>query len=253
MHSLDYRFRKLKRGALARLALLSRRFDPWLKTDAPLARIEYFSGADTKRLLIFLPGIGDLAEDFERQGFIADMRRQQIDADAIAVDAHYGYYASRAIHARITGDIVGAARAAGYERIWLAGVSLGGFGAASYAARHAADIAGLLLLAPYLGDQSLIREIAAAGGVRQWTPGTVDAADHPRLLWSWFRENIAHGNTAPPIYLGYGQRDWFSGAHALLADVLPEQQVVSIPGGHDWRTWKRLWQMTLPDWKNRLD
>src|SRR5690242_12232968 len=101
MHSLiRYRFRKLKRGALAKLALLSTRFDPLLKTNTPLVRMEYRGAAQTRSLVIFLPGIGDVAEDFERRGFIDDMRRHGIMADAVAVDAHYGYYASREIHAR---------------------------------------------------------------------------------------------------------------------------------------------------------
>ena len=248
----NYRLRKLKRATVARLALLSPRFDPLLKTDTPLARMDYPGDEETRHLIVFLPGIGDLAEDFERRGFISEMRRHGISADAVAIDAHYGYYASRAIHARITEDVVSSAREAGYENIWLAGISLGGFGAASYAARHASDIAGLLLFAPYLGDAPLIREIAAAGGIRHWEPGRVDEGDYQRAVWVWFRQEFAGMESELPVYLGYGRRDWFEDAHSLLAELLPQQQVYSIPGGHDWPTWQKLWQALLPDWKGAL-
>lgn len=253
MHSrLDYRLRKLKRGAVAKLAMLSSRFDPLLKTNTPLVRMEYPGEVQTKSLIVFLPGIGDLAEDFERRGFIEDMRRHGIAADAVAIDAHYGYYASRAIHERITEDVIASARLAGYERIWLAGVSLGGFGAASYAARHSSEIAGLLLFAPYLGEGALVREIVTAGGLKSWKPGDVNEADYQRSLWTWLKENFVHKSSDLPIYLGYGHKDWFATANALLATHLPDTQVRSIPGGHDWRTWKLLWRGFLPDWKDRL-
>lgn len=253
MHSLiRYRLRKLKRGALARLVLFSARFDPLLKTAAPLVRMEYRGSAQSRSLIIFLPGLGDVAEDFEKRGFIDDMRRHGVMTDAVAVDAHYGYYASRAIHARITEDVIAWARLAGYERIWLAGISLGGFGAVSYAALQASEIAGVLLFAPYLGSPELVHEIATAGGVKNWTPGMVQQGDYPRALWAWLKEHFSSQDSPLPIYLGYGQSDKFEHANTLLADLLPGDQVYSIPGGHDWHTWKRLWQTILIHWKVKL-
>jgi hypothetical protein len=50
---------------------------------------------------------------------------------------------------------------------------------------------------------------------------------------------------APPLYLGYGQEDRFSAAHALLAGELPADAVDVIAGGHDWRTWTNLWENFL--------
>jgi pimeloyl-ACP methyl ester carboxylesterase len=245
----EYQIRKWKRGVSARLALLSRRFDPLLKAEEPLARMEYRDGAPAEDLIVFLPGIGDVADDFERQGFIADIRGHGIVADAVAVDAHYGYYASRTIHTRIAEDVVASAREIGYERIWLAGISLGGFGAASYAAIHGAHIAGLLLFAPYLGGKELVQEIKGAGGVGNWEPGERSAEDYPRALWTWLKNNARNRDAGLPIYLGYGNSDMFRNAHALLADLLPENRVHCIPGGHDWRTWRRLWQAMLPAWR----
>jgi pimeloyl-ACP methyl ester carboxylesterase len=252
MHSpFIYRFRKLKRGAVAKLAILTRKFDPLLKTDVPLLRMEYRGDAQTDNLVIFLPGIGDLAEDFERSGFVGELQQLGITTDAVAVDAHYGYYASRTIHARITEDVIAWARASGYRNIWLAGISLGGFGAASYAALHASQLSGLLLLAPYLGHGPLIEEIATAGGVAHWQPGVIGEGDHQRALWAWLKNHHSDNEPALPIYLGYGESDMFRRANMLLADLLPRDRVHAIPGKHDWRTWTRLWQTMLPGWNPR--
>lgn len=241
----NYRLKRLKRRAFAKLALLSSRFDPLLRTSAPLKKMEYAGNAQNSNLIVFLPGIDDVAEDFERRGFIDELHRQGISADAVAVDAHYGYYASRDIFARIADDVIAAAREAGYERIWLAGVSLGGFGAASYAAQNTSHINGLLLLAPYLGGSELVQEIASAGGIMRWKAGSVGEDDYQRALWAWFKRILAKQEAGLPIYLGYGKRDMFQHANALLAEALPREQVFAIPGGHDWRTWKQLWQMFL--------
>lgn len=250
--SLDYRWRRWKRGTLARMALLSSRFAHLLPPSAPLARMDYRGSERNPRLILFLPGIGDLAEDFERMGFIDDMRQRGVTADAVAADAHFGYYAGRMIHERITADLIDAAQEDGYEQIWLAGISLGGFGAASYAARHATHVSGLILLAPYLGRDPLIREITQAGGIRRWQPGHVRESDHERTMWRWFRQHLSGVHPMPRIYLGYGESDRFAPANALLADALPREHVFSIPGGHDWRTWKRLWHLFLGVRENPL-
>ena len=89
--SFNYRFERLKRSTIARLAMLSPRFDPILKTNASLMRIAYPGEEESTTLIVFLPGIGDLAEDFERRGLIGEIQRHGISADALAIDAHYGY------------------------------------------------------------------------------------------------------------------------------------------------------------------
>ncbi|HEY0846519.1 MAG TPA: alpha/beta fold hydrolase [Noviherbaspirillum sp.] len=246
---LSYRLRKLQRGVLAKVVMLSPRLAPVLKTETTLARLDFPADLPSSDLLVFLPGIGDLAEDFVRSGFIADLRRHGISADAVAIDAHYGYYASRAIHTRIAEDVIAAAQDAGYERIWLTGISLGGFGATSFAALHSSHIAGLLLLAPYLGTGGLVNEIASAGGIRNWEPGDIREDDYMRAVWAWLKNAHASPAESLPIYLGYGESDMFARANSLLADVLPDEHVHSIPGGHDWRTWKKLWQQMLPTYK----
>jgi pimeloyl-ACP methyl ester carboxylesterase len=195
--------------------------------------------------MIFLPGIEDLAEDFEFHGFIDAMRERDEAVDAVALDAHYGYYATRTIHEKLTSEVLTPARNLGYERIWLVGISLGGLGALSYAARHPENVSGLVLLAPYLGDSVVINEIRTAGGVNAWSPATIKEADYQRMLWRWIKQYQAARLSPLPIYLGFGEQDAFVAANQLLAAVLPDDQVVTVRGGHDWTTWKALWQKLL--------
>jgi pimeloyl-ACP methyl ester carboxylesterase len=250
MHSsLEYRLRRFRRGLFARLALFFPAFHRLIPAGSSLDQMRYAGEKNSKKLIIFLPGIGDLAEDFERRGFISEMRRHNVVADAIAIDAHYGYYASRVIHQRMTEDVIDLACSVGYEQIWLVGISLGGFGAASYAARHQSSVAGLILLAPYLGGTGLVNEISAAGGIEHWTPGKLEHGDYQRALWAWLKNHFFTNNDSRlPIYLGYGERDMFRHANRLLANALPKEKVFAIPGGHDWRTWKKIWKMILEQW-----
>ena len=44
---------------------------------------------------------------------------------------------------------------------------------------------------------------------------------------------------------GYGENDQFASANRLLAPVLPRERVFTTGGGHDWRTWRRLWEMFI--------
>ena len=247
---LTYRLNRLKRGIVARTALLSPHVRTRIMTERPLQRIEYFLRAERRNLIVFLPGIGDVAEDFSRRGFVREMERHGIVADAMAIDAHFGYYAARAIHSRLTDDVISSARSMGYEKIWLAGVSMGGFGVASYAAMHPDKIAGIILFAPYLGPATLIEEIATAGGIARWEPGPIEQGDYQRALWGWFKRYASSTAESPlPIYLGYGKRDMFEKANTLLSEILPDGYVFQVNGGHDWRTWKKIWRLVLSHWK----
>ena len=128
----------------------------------------------------------------------------------------------------------------------MVGISLGGFGALLYAREHPGDIHGLVLLAPFLGHARSIARIGAAGDLRQWQPANAPAdTEHEQVLWIWLREYAASTQTRPEIYLGYGENDKFAAANRLLATVLPRERVFTTAGAHDWRTWRRLWQMFL--------
>ena len=51
---------------------------------------------------------------------------------------------------------------------------------------------------------------------------------------------------APPrILLAFGEQDRFAATHRLLARALPPSQVFTVPGRHEWKTWKTLWEKML--------
>jgi pimeloyl-ACP methyl ester carboxylesterase len=216
----------------------------------PIATLlrQYDGPAAAHRILIvYLPGSGDSMSAFEQNGLLRSLRERGVPADVISVNAHLGYYREGSVSSRLEEDVMRPARAAGYRQIWFVGDSLGAYGALSYAREHPGQIAGLVLLGPYLGERSVFSEIERAGGLGTWDPGVLEKksrAGDERLLWLWFRDAVRAGRL-PPLYLGYGRHDRFSPAHQLLASLLPGERVIVIEGGHDWPTWKQAWDQFL--------
>lgn len=164
----------------------------------------------------------------------------------VAPNAHFGYYKDRILEHRLTDDVIRPAKAKGYEKIWLAGVSMGGLGSILYLREHPEYIDGILLLGPYLGDESIVAEISAAGGVEKWEPGPYDGdEDWQRMIWDWLKQYCANPAGKTPIYLGLGNKDRYFAAQKLLADCLPKDRVISVDGGHDAPTFKKIWQNFL--------
>ncbi|HXZ02373.1 MAG TPA: alpha/beta hydrolase [Stellaceae bacterium] len=196
-------------------------------------------------LLVMLPGVGMEPEDFAAHGFIAAVRSRGLPVDIIAVGADLDLYLDQTIAADIDGALIAPARAEGYRRIWLLGLSLGGMGALLYARAHGASIDGVILLAPFLGTPGMVAEVARAGGLACWQPGEIAADDGERALLGWLKDYAAALPPRPTLYLGYARGDRFAEGHALLAARLPAEQVVVGEGGHDWQSWERLWRQVL--------
>jgi pimeloyl-ACP methyl ester carboxylesterase len=233
------------------------------QTKVPIDSISYGAGdvKGPRSLFVFLHGNGDRNSVFDKEGFVEAVRRRGLPVDMISVDAHVGYYMNATIVTRLREDVIGPARAKGYEHIWLIGNSLGGFGSLSYARQHPSDISGIVLLGPYVGDRPIIKEIRNAGGLLRWEPGAVPLKtreDDEKHMWIWLKEYSQQGQLragdkdcpkkqgcVPKIYLGYGTYDRFTYAQDLLASLLPPEQVIAIDGGHDWSTWKKLWDRFL--------
>ena len=183
-----------------------------------------------------LPGIRDRAEQFLRYGFFASDAPDMFDA--LAVDAHWGYYADGSIVDRLHNDVIAPARRRGYERIWLLGVSLGGYGSLLYAERFAQDLSGIILLAPYLGDRRLATRIREAGGLGAWS---ADAAAAEPFVQGWQTLQELAPFDRLPITLGYGIGDRLAETYDPLVQALPVSHIYTAAGGHRWKTWLSLW------------
>lgn len=198
-------------------------------------------------LLVFLPGANMAPRELVDEGFVAAVRRRRLAVDLVLPDANLGYVRDRSVLGRLHDEVIAPARARGYRRIWLAGISLGGYLALLYAQRHPGEVEGIVALAPYLGRDALLQEIADAGGARAWRrrePDAQTAADDDvdRSLWRWL---AAPPSGAPPLWLGYGSEDRLVAGHRLLAALLLPGQVDVQPGRHDWPPWRTLWSQWL--------
>ena len=177
---------------------------------------------------------------FERADFFKDIEQYHPGFDVIVVDAHLGYYLQGVMVDELHQNIFKIAKDMGYNKIVLGGISLGGYGTLWYNFEHANEITGMLLFAPYLGDQELIDAIKSNGGVARWRIiDKPDDEDFAKKVWYWIDEGITakRSNTL----LVYGQDDKFVEAERLLAGYLPESQVIEGVGSHDWVAWRALW------------
>jgi pimeloyl-ACP methyl ester carboxylesterase len=207
--------------------------------EVPMPMTMHASGDAPKGVFVFLPGLGDEPEKFVENGFVD--RVKALGFDAATVDAHFGYYRDRILKPRLDADVIAPLRAKGYSKIWLCGISLGGFGSVLYSVEHA-DVAGLIVLAPFLGDEDTWGPIEKAGGLGAWQPpdlNTIGDTDERALveMWIWLR-GYASGEPRPPLYLGFGDEDRFIRPEKLLSGALGEDHVAVVPGGHKWTVWK---------------
>ena len=191
--------------------------------------------------MLWLPGAYNIPEDFVQAGFGAAVARRGLPLDLEFIDLELRYLGDEAPLRELRDDVVGPLHAAGIA-VWLCGISLGGLLALHFAASYPVPMAGLCLLAPYLGNRMLIGEIARAPGLDLWQPGTLGDGDAERRVWRYMQQRDAD---APPLYLGFGREDRFAPALQLLAGHLPPESVDVIDGGHDWPTWTRLWENFL--------
>lgn len=213
-----------------------------LPVTTPIDALYSYAGkTPATTLIVFLPGISDRPETFAEEGFIKALRARNINADTVAVRAHFGYYGEHKIVARLHQDVIAPARAQGYKNIWLVGISLGGWGSVLYANQHADEIRGMLLLAPFLAEKKVFDEVQAAGGLDAWQPGELHPQDDQRQGLAWLRD-YKPSESPIKVYLGYGASDRFAYPLSLFAQRLPAERVKVLPGGHDWLTWRRLWQ-----------
>lgn len=198
---------------------------------------------DGAELVVFLPGRWSRVEEFEREGFFEIARKRWPDARLVAADLHLGYYKNRSVALRLHEDIILPARRSGAKRVRIVGISMGGLGALIYDAEYPGQVDELVLLSPFLGEDEALREIEAAGGLAKWNPGPVAKTDFTRKLWLGLRKNQRQREVSPRILLGCGQADRLAGSNRLFArEFLKSNEQRWTAGGHDWPTWKTLFE-----------
>lgn len=199
------------------------------------------SRPDPALLLVLLTGTYGEPEDFVREGFVAAARQRGIAAEIAMIGTRASEFADGSLVGCLHGQAIAPARARGCRRVWIAGISLGGLAALAYAARHEADVDGLVLLSPYPGTRDVLREIDAAGGLASWHPENAEGSDSERDAWSWLARRGAH----PPVKLYYGTGDRFADGQRRMAQALPKGDSQAIDGRHDWPAWRKQWELFL--------
>lgn len=209
----------------------------------PIRTISYVPGSRRRRLIVMLPGFSDRAEAFGKHDMVQPALDSKLDADVIAVNAHFGYYRDGSVFTRVPEDVLAPARAAGYEEIWLCGISMGGFGTLYTASQSQPLVDGMFVMAPFLGRAKTIDAVRAGGGPGQWSR-TDEQTGYEFDLWTWL-SGYAKGEDRPRLLLGYGDEDDRDGSKKMLAEHLPESDVFVRPGGHQWKVWEPMWREML--------
>ena len=127
--------------------------------------------ADAQRqasvLVVMLPGAYSVPRDFIDQGFVSRLHAQGFAVDVALADAHVGYAENGTLLERLRDDVIVPAQRDGYRRIWLVGISLGGFASLGSLMRQPDSIEGVLAIAPYVGSPALLQ----AGRCCGWPNG----------------------------------------------------------------------------------
>ena len=193
------------------------------------------------RLVVVLPGRGDDLAAMQKTGMAEAIQAAWPDADVILTGLSLDYYMQGRAPQRLHDEIVAPAQQRGYRETWLVGASMGGMGTLMYDRAYPGAMDGLVLLAPYVDEAKLLREIDQAGGVARWQPGPVPPADSPdnyqRELWRHLQGWTRDPEKADDVWLAFGDRDRLRKAMPVLQPLLPPERILIRPGGHDWTVW----------------
>jgi pimeloyl-ACP methyl ester carboxylesterase len=191
--------------------------------------------------VLMLPAAYAEPSDFLQHGFARAVRDRSLEIDLVFAGFQLQEISDRSLLKRLREEILVPAYALGCA-VWMGGISLGGYLALNYAERHPRELAGLCLFAPYLGSHLVTSEIERANGLESWRPGEFPEDDDERRVWRFIR-SLRGGPL--PVHLGLGREDRFARRHGLMAAALAADSVDVVTGGHDWPTWRRLWDRFL--------
>ena len=236
---------KMKLVSIAFLLLFLLSCSLIFETEKPLYLLWDKAEKKSDKLIIFIPGVYDSVDKFKRESFFNDAREAGIRADMVAININAGHLAKRVMIPRIQKDVFRLTRNQGYKNIWMVGVSIGGLSSLVYLQHHEKALCGVVVLAPFLADDRLIKEARKFGGIKKWVPAAEKIKDsiddQINSLWRWLTTKNDFSN----IYLAYGKQDRFIVGSHLLETFLEPSHVVSMDGEHDWITGRKLWNEQL--------
>jgi hypothetical protein len=219
----------------------------WLPREAvvpmPVMRQNASPSRQAPVLVVMLPGAYSVPQDFIDQGFVAALRAQRFDVDVQLADAHLGYMENGSLLKRLRDDVLTPARQAGYRRIWLVGISLGGLASLGLLMEQTEQLEGIVAIAPYVGRPALVQQVAAAGGPAAFAKRARADDDLEAALWIWLGRSDRTVRDKIHLYIGSGDR--LIQGHRLLGALLAADHVTEVPGRHDWPAWKALWSHWL--------
>jgi pimeloyl-ACP methyl ester carboxylesterase len=201
-----------------------------------------YTAGTPKCAMVLLPGAGDSGQNYIEEKFVEQIRAKNLAVDLYPANATLGYYLKGTALPRLEEDVFKDIYAKGYQQVWVLGISMGGFGSLHYTSNHPKEVTGVLSLAPWLGDEKLLKEIKAAGGPAKWKPDPYERPtedNYQRQLWS-FIARTAQGEPGPKLYLGFGTEDDLAEANELYASALPPERVFRTPGKHVWDPWRKV-------------
>ena len=204
-----------------------------------------YSGMTGKRSLVVLfPTMGGKGSHYETQGFLDEVWERDFEASMEVLDVKPSLYLGSRIVELVKTEVIEPAKAEGYKEIYLIGISLGGHGALLYATTHPEDIDGIVVLAPFISGDLVSEAIEEAGGLDTWEDCPFLGWEYACNVWKSLQVYVSDSENQKKIVLGFGREDKFVDQCRVLADVLLPEQVFTVPGGHDWETWKKLFVKT---------
>jgi len=207
----------------------------------PTLREPAHAGRTAPTCVLMFPGAYAEPAEFVQQGFARAVRERSLEIDLVFAGFQLQELTAGSVFSQVRDEILLPARALGCET-WVGGISLGGYVALGCAERYAGEIAGLCLFAPYLGSHLVTSEIEHAEGLERWQPGDLPEDDDERRIWRFIR---TLRTSSLPVHLGLGREDRFGRRHGLMAAALAPESVDVVQGGHDWPTWRKLWDRFL--------
>ena len=200
-----------------------------------------YSGMTGKRsLVVLLPTMGGKGSHYETQGFLDEVWERGFEASMEVVDVKSTLYLGSRIVELLKTEVIEPAKTEGFEEIYLVGISLGGHAVLLYATKYPEDVDGIVILAPFISGKTVSGAIDQAGGLDTWEDCPFLGWTHACNLWKSLKVYVSDPRNQRKVVLGFGTEDKFVEQCRILSDVLLPEQVFTVPGGHDWATWKKL-------------